>query len=305
MFGIHNQFLDELPEKEVLEQSVIVRLPQHLADQVTEASKSGNSDVLKHIAVVPVSVGLDPWNGVNYAIIFNEEVYLATMHTLPALVESHKTFDNQTYYKTGEISQVLVVEQNPSRFRPEELMQRVPKNMALPDGLTPVTKNAVQKLYDTQTFDPALISAAQMEVLNIMEGKKCTNEFQVISINNPDYKLSHDSPLNPFMASQVSFPNQVGMVSPLIEDDDRDGWNEEKEKSFAFESLRVIEPVKPKERRPNDKLITLREKIKELQNELDKAKNPILKNKAAAKLNEAQELYRVESEKSENYIEVD
>ena len=117
-------------------------------------------------------------------------------------------------------------------------------------------------------MDKDSVYQAQFEIFNIMEGKKCTNEFQVITIPNPDYQtavavapastLQQNIPDIPkpvfspqststmpkasftantsnsmcIMSPQLSDPLEKPIYSTNIEDKE-DGWNEQSESYYA------------------------------------------------------------------------
>lgn len=110
-----------------------------------------------------------------YIFFAGDERYNATMVYLPCIVESQKTLDGSTYYKSGEVSQMLVV--HPNAAAPAKsgkrggaarsastlvtgseaalpieqrafTAQQVPQNLHLSSGLTPPTAHIVQRRFD-------------------------------------------------------------------------------------------------------------------------------------------------------------
>jgi transcription initiation factor TFIID subunit 7 len=41
-------------------------------------------------------------------VTFEKEIYKATLVNLPCITESYKTFDKENFFKTGDVSQVLL-----------------------------------------------------------------------------------------------------------------------------------------------------------------------------------------------------
>lgn len=72
------------------------------------------------------------------------------LESLPCILESHKTFDNQSYYKCGDINQIFRVFDNHA-----EQEKRDESNDPLLSGLTPPTTNIVKRKFDkTRKYGP-------------------------------------------------------------------------------------------------------------------------------------------------------
>ncbi|KAJ8599838.1 hypothetical protein CTAYLR_005609 [Chrysophaeum taylorii] len=72
------------------------------------------------------------------------ESHPARLVNLPTLAETHKTFDRSTFYKCGDVSQLLIVyESEEERLKDEQRKNEGAWKMYYPDGLTPPMKEVV------------------------------------------------------------------------------------------------------------------------------------------------------------------
>eukprot|EP00186_Timspurckia_oligopyrenoides_P004465 CAMPEP_0182442596 /NCGR_PEP_ID=MMETSP1172-20130603/1504_1 /TAXON_ID=708627 /ORGANISM="Timspurckia oligopyrenoides, Strain CCMP3278" /LENGTH=282 /DNA_ID=CAMNT_0024637547 /DNA_START=100 /DNA_END=948 /DNA_ORIENTATION=+ len=90
-------------------------------------------------------------------------LYPATLMDLPSVVESHKTFDNSTHFKSADIHQVLVV-RNPNDTPPD--------NERLVDGLTPASKGAgVRNSIGKSDEDAEKLAAVEAQIKYVVDHK--------------------------------------------------------------------------------------------------------------------------------------
>ncbi|KAJ1454206.1 TAFII55 protein conserved region-domain-containing protein [Pelagophyceae sp. CCMP2097] len=144
-----------------------------------------------------------------FTFVLDAQEYPARLANLPTIVETHKTMDRSTYYKTGDVSQVLLVfADEADRLKdearagvkqplaagaeaPPEAQQR--KRMTHPDGLSPPLKDVVQRRFAKAAkrsygtvFSPQEIAAAEKEMVEIYaasekSGKKDAAALQASS----------------------------------------------------------------------------------------------------------------------------
>jgi TATA-binding protein-associated factor Taf7 len=88
-------------------QQLILRLPSDLAEKVSQILSQSKSIEPVHIEVVPQGSAGNTVDQSFYEFVYGEERYPALLGNLPCNIETHKTFDHGTYYKSGDISQVL------------------------------------------------------------------------------------------------------------------------------------------------------------------------------------------------------
>lgn len=91
-----------------MEDQYILRLPLKLAEQIRtlidkRENSSGPDRGLSTDNLIEFSVGNDG-RGVSFKLGAGH--YIGTLVDLPCIIESHKTYDNSNYYKTGDIGQV-------------------------------------------------------------------------------------------------------------------------------------------------------------------------------------------------------
>lgn len=115
------------------EQQYILRLPPDLAERMRHALASK----AKRDAEGPVSdFSVNFIDSRRATFTIDDKEYPATLMDLPCIVESHKFTEKRTFYKSGDVGQVLVV-RYPSE--PE------PTSFILPDGITPAAKGAAKR----------------------------------------------------------------------------------------------------------------------------------------------------------------
>ena len=77
----------------------MLRLPDKLATVVRERLQAQEMGDMHYEAT-------GEFNGKGYRFHLGGDVYPATLGDLPCVVETHKSFDKHTYFKTGEVGQV-------------------------------------------------------------------------------------------------------------------------------------------------------------------------------------------------------
>lgn len=115
------------------EQHLILRLPQEEADKLRQDIRNNNS--------TSMSIGFnDPRTGV-YARDGKE--FNCSLVDLPTYIETQKTFDNVTFYKSADLHQMIVVQ--PKRVDGSVIN---PPDEHSNDGLTPPTKEILTRSFD-------------------------------------------------------------------------------------------------------------------------------------------------------------
>mmetsp|Transcript_2477 Transcript_2477/g.7275 ORF Transcript_2477/g.7275 Transcript_2477/m.7275 type:complete len:286 (+) Transcript_2477:3-860(+) len=114
------------------EEAYVLRLPDSLAARVADLQHQlGSGQELDMDVEFVNAPGHDAGRVAKVRI--GSDHFPAVLMDLPTVVESGKSLDGVNYYKSGHVSQVLVV---------SELMMKPPRpqSYVLPDGLTPPTK---------------------------------------------------------------------------------------------------------------------------------------------------------------------
>ena len=93
--------------------------------------------------------------------MFKGKVYPAKLVDLPCIIESQKTFDRVAYYKSGDISQMLLV------HRPEE----TPPADQMSSGITPPTAFIRDKRFRKRPYSREEVLKTEKALLQILEGR--------------------------------------------------------------------------------------------------------------------------------------
>jgi TATA-binding protein-associated factor Taf7 len=112
-----------------MESQCILRVPRHVAAQLREMMAAG------HIEDVEVSLTDDKRKG---SFSIGGQQLPVSVVDLPTVVETHRTWDQSHYYKTGHIGQVMIVDPK------EDYSER---EHCFPDGLTPPAQNIRERLF--------------------------------------------------------------------------------------------------------------------------------------------------------------
>nr|NP_001279233.1 transcription initiation factor TFIID subunit 7 [Callorhinchus milii]AFK11331.1 transcription factor IID [Callorhinchus milii] len=106
-----------------LEDQLILRLPPDQASSVRRAVQSGNINLRDRLAIE-----LHP-DGRHGIVRVDKQPLAARLVDLPCILESHKTIDKKTFYKTADLCQMLVCSTEGELYPPqEEVGPADPKN---------------------------------------------------------------------------------------------------------------------------------------------------------------------------------
>jgi hypothetical protein len=125
-----------------VEDQIILRLPQHMADTIHLRLREGK-DLNLEINVKDAASGIIRLDG---------QKHNAALVNLPCIIESQKNFNGSTLFKSGDISQMLVVPENSEELntllyqgvKPRELD---PKELQADSGITPYTRNIFSRRF--------------------------------------------------------------------------------------------------------------------------------------------------------------
>lgn len=82
---------------------------------------------------------------------------------LPCILETHKTYDDNFFYKSGEIGQIFVVADK------EEERMALEQQDEIPNGITPPNTNVVKRKYEkTRKYTPFPVRALGRVLLFMM-----------------------------------------------------------------------------------------------------------------------------------------
>ncbi|EGG13475.1 transcription initiation factor TFIID subunit [Cavenderia fasciculata] len=161
------------------EDQLILRLPPQLADRVRKMIKQ------KHIDT-PIDLSFKDGRQVQFK--FGQEEYNAALLDLPCVLESHKTLDKSSYFKTGDVGQIIQVfdnhdpnnnNNNNNNNEYPTTIEDIPKDFKSTSGITPPTKDIVKKRF---------IEASKEKVLDIAK-----IEEEVIRLIKPGYNEQEEA----------------------------------------------------------------------------------------------------------------
>ncbi|XP_003741840.1 transcription initiation factor TFIID subunit 7 [Galendromus occidentalis] len=145
-----------------LESQFVLRVPPEVAGDLREAVRQGNSNLKDRLAIK-----LESDNRVG-SVRFDSWLLPARVYDLPCVIESHKTLDRKTFYKTADISQIMICyepgqepkseDEAPLRKRKDALT----KKYLYPHGITPPLKN-VRKRRFRKTLQKKIIDFPEIE----------------------------------------------------------------------------------------------------------------------------------------------
>ncbi|XP_055383075.1 transcription initiation factor TFIID subunit 7 [Condylostylus longicornis] len=146
-----------------LETQFILRIPEEPAKVLHEAIQSGSN--LKD----RLSIKLE--NDVRYGEVrFDHWLLHAKVLDLPTIIESLKTIDSKSFYKTADICQIMICKEEPDSPQEEESPNKakkkdpnkVDKKFLWPHGVTPPCKN-VRKRRFRKTLKKKYVEAPEIE----------------------------------------------------------------------------------------------------------------------------------------------
>uniref|UniRef100_R4FNG6 Putative transcription initiation factor tfiid subunit n=2 Tax=Rhodnius TaxID=13248 RepID=R4FNG6_RHOPR len=148
-----------------LECQFILRLPEEPANVLKELLRSGATSLKDRF-----SVRLE--NDVRYGEVRVDNWFLhAKVVDLPTIVESLKTIDNKSFYKTADICQLMICkeeddqtttdDESPSKHKKKD-PNKVDKKFLWPHGITPPMKN-VRKRRFRKTLKKKYVEAPEVE----------------------------------------------------------------------------------------------------------------------------------------------
>ncbi|CAK8688094.1 transcription initiation factor TFIID subunit 7-like [Clavelina lepadiformis] len=153
-----------------LENQFLLRLPKEQAEKLKEILLAGNlKDRLS------IEMQADCRSGV---VTLDKEAIPAKLQDLPCIIESLKTMDMKTFYKTSDICQLLVCASNEDSELPSDKVVSRDKKHLFPHGITPPLKNvrkrrfrktARKKYIDSPDIEKEVkrLLKADMEAVNV------------------------------------------------------------------------------------------------------------------------------------------
>lgn len=147
-----------------LESQLILRMPEEPSKQLRELLKTGDS--IKNRLTIHID------NDMRHGEVkFDQWLMHAKIVDLPTIIESMKTIDNKSFYKTADICQMMICKEEPDQVSTEDEsptknkkkdLYKVDKKFLWPHGVTPPTKN-VRKRRFRKTLKKKCVEAPEIE----------------------------------------------------------------------------------------------------------------------------------------------
>jgi len=156
-----------------LENQFIMKLPQEPAVALREAIKSGASNLKERLFI---QLEPDKISNTQYLrrghVQFDGWNFTCRLVDLPTIIESHKSIDSKTFYKTADISQMLICKEGEGDFNDDEEEtsplkkkkdpNKVDKKYLYPHGLAPPLKNCRKRRF-RKTLKKKYVEAPEIE----------------------------------------------------------------------------------------------------------------------------------------------
>lgn len=149
--------------REMEEEQYILRLPEPLVERMRFALSSTKRRDAAGEDKKASTFSVDFQDERNATFTVDGTAYPASLMDLPCLVETHKTADKRTFYKSGDLHQVLVVRM---------LDDPKPESFTLKDGLTPASKDSGKRLAPPKRlFSQAQVESVEHRVKYVIDNK--------------------------------------------------------------------------------------------------------------------------------------
>jgi len=155
-----------------LENQFVLRLPEEPSLALREAIKSGASNLKERLFIQ-----LEPDKSSNTQYLRRGHVqfdgwnFTSRLVDLPTIIESHKTIDNKTFYKTADICQLLICKEGEdfddeddanSPVKKKKDPNKVDKKYLYPHGIGPPLKNCRKRRF-RKTLRKKYVEAPEIE----------------------------------------------------------------------------------------------------------------------------------------------
>jgi len=219
---------DDMPVE--LESQFILRMPEEPAESLRSALRSGTLSVKDRFSIqveADMRHGTVKWDNYNLP---------AKLVDLPTIIESMKTINRKTFYKTADICQMLLCrdedstgadEGEPSPVKKKD-PNKVDKKYLYPHGLTPPLKNVRKKRF-RRTLKKNVENAPEIEK-EVKRLLRTDNEALAIKwdlVANEDESRSTDASQRTTLNDSLSLHSAVG-EHDLFGDDVSDSDDEER-----------------------------------------------------------------------------
>ncbi|CAN0355240.1 unnamed protein product, partial [Ectocarpus sp. 12 AP-2014] len=147
---------------------LVLRLPDGLKETMRErvAADAG----MEGVDFTPEKKGSR-----RFTFTMDGKKYPARLVDMPCVLETQKTLDKRTFFKSGDVGQMLIVYKDESAYKKDDgNASGVGPQRLYPDGLTPPTKNIVRRRFvkarpDRGKFDRAEVIRVESQVLKMQQ----------------------------------------------------------------------------------------------------------------------------------------
>ncbi|POM80732.1 hypothetical protein PHPALM_1394 [Phytophthora palmivora] len=161
----------------------LLQLPKRLAQEVRTGIANGDS------ANVDMVAGAD---NKHFTLHVNGKEYPARIAQLPTILETHKTYDDNFFYKSGEIGQIFVVTDK------EEERKLLETQDEVPNGLTPPNTNVIKRKYEktkkTTPFPKPDVSRVEEDLVKIINANGAIEDVHEELVDFYDWMADEEHP---------------------------------------------------------------------------------------------------------------
>ncbi|WJX33324.1 transcription initiation factor TFIID subunit 7 [Trifolium repens] len=146
-----------------MEEQFILRVPPNVAERIERLLNENNASSSEDKSL-DLQFGEDGRSG---TFVIGDEHFPASLLDLPAVVESYKTYDDNSLVKTADIGQMIMV---------RESGDAAPDVIECRHGLTPPMRDARKRRFRREPdLNPELVSRVEKDLLKIIAGGTAEN----------------------------------------------------------------------------------------------------------------------------------
>jgi len=152
-----------------LENQFILRIPTEPASALREAIRSGASNLKERLFIqLEPDKASNPQHLRRGHVQFDGWNFTCRLMDLPTIIESHKTIDNKTFYKTADICQLVICkeeedfDEEESPLKKKKDPNKVDKKYLYPHGIVPPLKNCRKRRF-RKTLKKKYVEAPEIE----------------------------------------------------------------------------------------------------------------------------------------------
>lgn len=143
--------------EEMTETQFVLRLPDKLAKELRALMNKQNADPsLDAKAKAQPCFKIKPHDKDKLIFRMGGNDYAAALLALPCVVETHKTVNKETFYKSGDVGQMLKVDETPVPSSAQSHLRLDWSNICTPleSGLSAPTHKIRQRMWSNSAWDP-------------------------------------------------------------------------------------------------------------------------------------------------------